>query len=267
VNTLRHILEQVRPHSATLETLAAANRRAGSTTDSPSGSADTVIVSSMLGQMLDAVDASADPRLPDAVALLRGWNWLQEDADGNGFYDSPAVAVFNTWWEKVVGSVLLPKIGPAADSTVCGNMIYRLLEGHRAAIPVQADYLGSRTIGQALTTGLRDALDALTAQYGSASTPAWLQKRAEIFWVPGGIGSVSNTIWMNRGTYGQLVHLGDGHDLRAMNVIAPGQSGDFRSPHFDDQLDLYATWKYKPMRLTKRSQLEHAESITTLTAP
>ena len=147
------------------------------------------------------------------------------------------------------------------------NLIYRLLEGPRSALPVRADYLGSRTIGQALTTGLKDALDALTAQYGTGATAAWLQARAEINWVPGGVGRVSNTIWMNRGTYGQLVHLGEKEDLRAMNVIAPGQSGDFRSPHFDDQLDLYATWKYKPMRLTKRSQLEHAESITTLTAP
>jgi penicillin G amidase len=122
-------------------------------------------------------------------------------------------------------------------------------------------------MGQALTSALTDALDALTTQYGTPSTSAWLQKRAEIFWVPGGIGSVDNTIWMNRGTYGQLVHLGRDGDLRAMNVIAPGQSGDFRSPHFDDQLDLYATWKYKPMRLTKKSQLQHAESITRLTAP
>ena len=267
VNTLRRILEQLPPHTATLETLAGINRHAGFTTDSPSGSADTVIVSTMLGQMLDAVDASADPRLPGAIALLRGWNWLQEDEDGDGHYDSPAVAVFNTWWEKLVASVLLPKIGPAADSTVNGNLVYRLLEGSRAALPVQADYLGSRTIGQALTSALEEALDALTVQYGTASSSAWLQKRAEIFWVPGGIGSVSNTIWMNRGTYGQLVHLGEKDDLRAMNVIAPGQSGDFRSPHFGDQLDLYATWKYKPMRLTKRSQLEHAESSITLTAP
>ncbi len=267
VNTLRRILEQLPPHSATLGTLAAINRQAGFTTDSPSGSADTVIVSTMLDQMLDAVDASADPRLPGAIALLRGWNWLQEDEDGDGHYDSPAVAVFNTWWDQVVSSVLLPKLGPAADSTVCGNLVYRLLEGDRAALPVQADYLGARTIGEALTGGLRDALDALTAQYGTATTSEWLQARAEIHWTPGGIGSVSNTIWMNRGTYGQLVHLGKKDHLRAVNVIAPGQSGDFRSPHFDDQLDLYATWTYKPMRLTRKAQLENAESVTTLSMP
>jgi penicillin amidase len=95
----------------------------------------------------------------------------------------------------------------------------------------------------------------------------WLQKRAEIHWTAGGIGSVPNTLFMNRGTYNQLVHLGDGHDLHARNVIAPGQSGDFRSPHFDDQLPLYETWSYKPMRLGRGDQLRHAESVTRLWVP
>jgi penicillin amidase len=267
VNTLFRIVEKIPPHSASLSTLEAVNRRAGFTTDSPSGSADTVIVSTMLGDMLDAVDASADPRLPAAVALLRSWNWLQEDGNGDGHYDSPAVAVFNTWWEKAVGSILLPRMGSTADSVVCGNVMFRLLEGSRAALPVRADYLGTRSIGEALTAALRDALDALAAQYGSPDSSTWLQKTAEIFWVPGGIGSVPNTIWMNRGTYNQLVHLGEGDDLRAMNVISPGQSGDFRSPHFADQLGNYASWRYKPMRLDRKSQQEHAESVTKLTVP
>lgn len=267
VNTLFRIVEKIPPHSATLDTLAATNRRAGFTTDSPSGSADTVIVSTMLGKMLDAVDPSGDPRLPAAIALLRNWNWLQEDGNGDGHYDSPAVAVFNTWWEKVVGSVVVPRTGPGVDSTVAGNLVYRLVEGPHAALPVMGDYLGTRTIGEALTTALRDALDALPATYGSTDPSAWLQKIAEIFWVPGGIGSVPNTIWMNRGTYNQLVHLGKGDDLHARNVISPGQNGDFRSPHFADQLPLYANWKYKPMRLTREDQLEHSESVTRLTAP
>jgi penicillin amidase len=267
VNTLRGILRQVPPRSATLETLAAVNRRAGLTADSPSGSADTVVVSTMLGEMLDAVDTSADPRLPGAVALLRGWDWLQADDDGDGRYDSPAVAVFGTWWAKIVASVLSPEMGPNADPTVCGNVIFRLLEGDKAALPVQGGYLGQRSIGAALTDALRDALDGLAVQYGSADVSTWLQKRSEIFWVPGGIGTVPNTLWMNRGTYNQLVHLGEGKNLRALNVIAPGQSGDFRSPHFADQLPLYETWTYKPMRLTRDDQMRNAESITRLDVP
>ncbi|HET6922078.1 MAG TPA: penicillin acylase family protein, partial [Anaeromyxobacteraceae bacterium] len=267
VNTLRELLGSLPERSATLDTLAAINRTAGLTTDSPSGSADTVVVSSMLGKMLDAVDPSADPRLPRAVALLRGWNWLQVDEDGDGRYDTPAVAVFNTWWAKAVASVVTPTLGPGADPTICAQVVYRLLQGSEAALPLLADYLGGRSIGAALTRSLVDALDALTAEYASSDQGTWLQKRAEIFWTPGGIGSVPNTPWMNRGTYNQLVHLGRVGQMRAVNVVAPGQSGDFRSPHFADQLPLYETWTYKPMRLTLGDQLRHAESVTRLRAP
>jgi penicillin amidase len=266
-NTLRRILESTPPHSMTLDTLARVNRQAGLTTDSPSGDAHTVVVTTLLGDLVDAVDASADPRLPAALEALRRWDLLQTDEDADGFYDSPAVALFNTWWQKTVESVLTPKLGPGVDRTVQANLIYRLLQGDDAALPVQADYLGGRTLGDAVTRSLADALDALAAQYGTPDLDRWLQARAEIFWAPGGIGSVHNTLWMNRGTYNQLVHLGRGEGLRALNVIAPGQSGDFRSPHFADQLPLYESWTYKPMRLTREDQLRHAESVTRLRVP
>jgi penicillin amidase len=209
----------------------------------------------------------SDPRLPGAVALLRGWDWLQQDANGDGKYDSPAVAVLNTWWETTVAGLLAPKLGTSVDRTLCAQIVYRLLEGSAAALPVQADYLGGKTIGAALTGSLADALDALAVRYASPDPTAWLQPRAEIFWEPGGIGSVPNTIWMNRGTYNQIVHLGRGSSLYAENVIAPGQSGDYRSPHFSDQLALYETWTYKPMRLETGDQRRHAESVTTLKVP
>ena len=57
---------------------------------------------------------------------------------------------------------------------------------------------------------------------------------------------------MNRGTYNQIVHLGRGDNLTAVNVVAPGESGLTGNPHFADQLSLYATWHYKPMRLTRK---------------
>jgi penicillin amidase len=267
VNTLRAMLEKMPRRSVSLHTLEELNRRAGLTTDSPSGNASTVIVSTMLGNMLDAVDASADSRLPGAVALLRGWDWLQNDQDGDKKYDSPAVAVLNAWWQATKESLLFPTLGPKVDGTLCANIVYRLLLGPQAALPVQADYLKGQTIGQALTKSLVKALDGLATTFASADMSTWLQPRAEIFWKPGGIGSVPNTLWMNRGTYNQLVHLGHGSAMYARNVISPGQSGDYRSPHFADQLQLYATWTYKPMRLTKWDQLKHAESVTHLQVP
>jgi penicillin amidase len=69
---------------------------------------------------------------------------------------------------------------------------------------------------------------------------------------------------MNRGTYNQIVHLGPGPELYGENVVAPGQSGDLRSPHFGDQLELYATWTYKPMRLNRADLEGYIESVTRL---
>jgi len=116
----------------------------------------------------------------------------------------------------------------------------------------------------ALTGSLIDALDMLTVQYGSADPASWLQPVALIHWSPIGAGSVPNTIWMNRGTYNQIVHLGMGPKLFGENVISPGQSGDPFNPHFADQLGLYATWTYKPMRLTRYDLKDYTESVIRL---
>ena len=71
---------------------------------------------------------------------------------------------------------------------------------------------------------------------------------------------------MNRGTYNQLVHLGTGPQLFGQNVVAPGQSGNPFSPHFADQLELYATWRYKPMRLDREDVRDFTGSALTLRA-
>ncbi|MBI5070036.1 MAG: penicillin acylase family protein [Deltaproteobacteria bacterium] len=267
VNTLRRLLGQVQPRSATTDTLAAINRQAGLTTQSPSDAAHAVFVSTLLGRMLDAVDSGADARLPGALALLSSWDWLQKDDDGDGRYDSPAVAVFNGWWARAVEALFVPVQGSGLDASLYGQLLMRLFQGPDAALPLQADYLAGRSLDEVLTASLVATLDGLAATYGSTDMADWLQPRAEIFWKPGGIGSVPNTLWMNRGTYNQIVHLGHGDDLRAWNVVSPGQSGDFRSPHFADQLALYAGWTYKPMRITRRDQERNAESVTRLTVP
>jgi hypothetical protein len=109
-----------------------------------------------------------------------------------------------------------------------------------------------------------DTLDALTVEYGSADPVDWLQPIAEITWHPIALRRVPNTIYMNRGTYNQIIHVGPGGTFAGENVVAPGQSGNLLSPHFRDQLDLYATSAYKPMRLSGADLVGHGESIRIL---
>jgi penicillin amidase len=115
-----------------------------------------------------------------------------------------------------------------------------------------------------VTGALVDALDSLTAAYGSSDMTTWLQPAAMTTWSPIGAVGVPDTPWMNRGTYNQITHIGRGAAMKAQNVIAPGQSGDPRSPHFADQLANYATWKYKKMRLTKAAAMRKAESVVVV---
>jgi len=269
VNTLVNQLDRVEPGTATLDTLETLNRTAGTTTDTPSGSADTVFVSTLLDDLLGHVDTGADPRLPAVVDRLRGWDWLQVDADGDGRYDDPSVAVFNTWWPALVGQVFGDEL-PGWDPNVLGNLVARLLGAAPGSPPLAHDYLGGQPVDAAVTAALVGALDQLAAQYGP-SLDAWLQPAAHIAWEPlplvPPVPPVPDTIWMNRGTYNQLVHLGNGNQLTALNVVAPGQSGDPASPHFADQLPLYATWRYKPMRLDQADLAGHTTSTTWLHPP
>jgi penicillin amidase len=263
VNTLIRLVGQLAPGSVTVETLEEINRAAGFTTDTPSGNADFVAVSTLLDTLLAHVDTSADARLPGIVALLSGWDWLQEDENADQHYDSPSVAVFNTWWEALVARVFADDLGSRLEANTAGNLVYRLVASD-PAIPLLHDYLGGETVGEAVTGSLVAALDELETRFASTDPADWLQEIAEIEWSPLGVGSVPNTIWMNRGTYNQIVHLGKGPELFARNVISPGQSGDALDPHFADQLALYATWSYKPMRLDRPSLLGNAESLLRL---
>jgi hypothetical protein len=71
--------------------------------------------------------------------------------------------------------------------------------------------------------------------------------------------------YMNRGTYNQIVEMRGGGSLpNAMNVIPPGQSGlvllpGIANPHVADQVALYASWTYKPIRFT-RAAIESVET-------
>lgn len=262
VNTLFALLDGMPRHSADMATLEAINRQAGWTTDTPSGNASAVFTSSLLDELVAAVDTTADPRLDGVIEVFDGWDLLQIDGDGDGRYDQPAVAVFNTWWPYVVDGVFGDELGASLDATVAGSLVARMLDPD-PALPLLVDYLDGATATEAVTAALVAAVDDLTASFGSADPASWLQDVAHIVWAPSGAGAVPDTIWMNRGTYNQIVRVGWLH-TEAENVVAPGQSGDPLSPHFADQLELYATWTYKPMRLTVRDLFGHIESSTVL---
>jgi len=114
--------------------------------------------------------------------------------------------------------------------------------------------------GAALDTlivdALKDALDDLGTEYGSSDMSTWLTPvRMQDYDPLGALPGQDLHPYLNRGTYNQIAEMLAAGLPNAMNVIPPGQSG-FQaglvpSPHAFDQVQLYATWTYKPMLFTR----------------
>jgi len=269
VQLLNRQVAAIAPHTATIATLERINRTTGQTVETPLGDAGSVAVQTLLTPMVSALDTSADPRFAAVKARLSTWNQQRVDANSDGRYDNPAVTIFDAWYSSFVSQNLSPTLGDyysvgGPEENVDANLVSRLLSGPNAAHPLTYDYLAHATVGEALSRSLTAALDALTTGYGSADVRNWLTQDLTITWSPYGAGSVPNTPWMNRGTYNQILSL-EKAGPRGENVVAPGESGDVRSPYFADQLSLYATWQYKPMWLTCPDVLAHATSTEVLT--
>lgn len=91
-------------------------------------------------------------------------------------------------------------------------------------------------------------------------------------------GDVPDHIEMDRGTFNHVVsyqeeptgtgELGESA-VEAGSVIPPGQSGHVsltgqEDEHYEDQLDLYLDWRYKPMPMSREEALALAEDVTVL---
>jgi len=271
VQALTRQLAALRPHTATPATLNRINRIAAQTAESPVGDEGNIAVHALLPRLLARVNTAADPRLPAAVALLSHWDGQRADPDHDGRYDSPAVTIWQQWYPAFINSVFAAELGPVAtgnnDGTIQTNLAVRLLEGPAAALPLHYDYLHGRSLSQVVTATFVATLDTLTTRYHTANTARWLLPDVYTTWGPLGFGSVPHTLWMNRGTYNQLVHLARGSNLTAIDVVAPGESGLAGNPHFADQLTLYATWHYKPMRLIRKDLTGHITTDIVLRVP
>ncbi len=260
-------LRRICPHTATMATLESINRTTGQTTETPVADEGNVIVQRLLPALLHHLHTGVDPRLAPAAALLTRWNQQRIDGNGDGRYDNPAVTLFNAWYTTFTTVSLTPILGAdytagAPDENVTANIALRLLRGSHAALPLTNDYLQHTPLDSAVTSSLITALNQLSAAYHTPDTAQWLTPTASIVWSPLGTGTVPSTPFMNRGTYNQIVALGP--QIHGENVVAPGQSGDPRSPHFADQLRLYATWKYKPMHLTAPDIHHHTATTVTI---
>jgi len=84
--------------------------------------------------------------------------------------------------------------------------------------------------------------------------------------MPDLVTTSGNTIWSQLGnSYTQIVDLSNIDSSRAF--LPPGVSEDPRSPHFFDQVELWAAGETRPAPLSREEVMKYAESIETLPSP
>ena len=240
----------------------------------------------LLDDLIEA--AKMDPSVPgEAVSYLEAWNHHYNDFEapqwpsGDATYDDPGLTIFEAWYSKIFDKVFeddvpsYEEVGPIHReyATVWPSTLIHVFDGPDSKQPLNYDYLNGKDRDKLIVGVLKEALKDLKKEYGKDMSK-WLTPVHTVTFDQMGALPAPTMHAMNRGTYNQIVEMPShpGTPPHAVNVIPPGQSGFVQypgipSPHAYDQLFLYETWTYKPMRYRYEDIMEVAESETTLMYP
>ncbi|MFX0210021.1 MAG: penicillin acylase family protein [Candidatus Hodarchaeota archaeon] len=232
--------------------------------------------------------AKNDPSIPlEVIEALESWNWHYNDEEGPstvGTYDDPGLTIFDKWFSMVDEAVFdddLPYIGTFPYITRVGgdpSALLHVFDGENSKLPLNYDYLNGEDRDALIVDVLKDALAELETTFGP-DVSTWLTPVRTTRFSPQGF--LFNPAFgqpelrmhsMNRGTYNHIVemprwkwkNLNKQEPTHGVNVIPPGQSGFMniygQFDHVIDQLPLYETWTYKPMRFRFGEIWDVAES-------
>lgn len=204
-----------------------------------------------------------DPRQP-MLAALADWDSRQiRDADGRA--TSPAVAILRTWMDVMVADVLLDD-APAIPAKVMqvrialpSALLNNALLGAASGVPQDYDFFNGADPDAVVLAALDKTRVALAEQYGSDDVATWrapidqqVFETTNYLGIPqaGADEGLAIGTVMNRGTENNMVRFHDGK-VSFCAVTPPGQSGFIapdgtRSPHYEDQLQLYADFGCRP---------------------
>lgn len=234
---------------------------------------------SVLDDLIAAASGSLDPDIQAALPYLEAWNHHYNDVelprypDPTATYDDPGLTIFDAWYSRIDNAVFdddLP-LGVGASAST----LIHVFDGLDSKLPLNYDYLNTEDKNDVINQVLKDAIVYLIGEHGP-DMDTWLTPvRKQWFSAQGALPSTVMHS-MNRGTYNQVVEMIKTRGwsvwddtVNAMNVIPPGQSGFINgymelSPHAYDQLMLYETWTYKPMRYDYWEIRSIAESMKYL---
>ena len=186
--------------------------------------------------MLKAVGKPSDPRLVNAVKLLKAWKRSgahRRDKDGDGSYEhSPAVALMDAWWEPAAQAIFKPTLGAAYDALPMGhhdnpraqgsafqsgfyshiNKDLRTVLGLKVRGKASRVYCGKGSLKRcrkALTASLDAAVKSLEEEFGKDPN-SWDadEEGDQINFTPVGLQDQPNMQWQNRPTFQQVLEFG-----------------------------------------------------------
>jgi penicillin amidase len=212
-----------------------------------------------------------------ALAYLSAWNNLNiDETPKDGFYDDPGSALFNAWWGKAVAATFgswyegYQNANGYSAVDILSNLYLGYTLFNRALNGTSGiDYFGGQK-GQIIYNALEDALTELNGNY-SMPTMMWQFFPVTILGfyfgqpVVSSVGSLPPFPYVDRGTENHIVVL-DCKGISGENITPPGNSAFIRadgeiSPHFDDQVNMFLNFTYKPM-LFKGSEVNGALEST-----
>jgi len=212
-------------------------------------------------------------QLIEANGILQRWNRQSIDNDQDGSYDSAATAIFRTFAGELLKNVLADDLGavygpfssvgyPSAEApTGAGTNIQT---GMKAVIESLSgrgayDLLNGEPVSTVIVQALTDSLELLAAEQGGDLAAIRLPVAKRPFSHKNFLGIPQAgsdeiriaPIEQNRGTENNMIVMQE-NAIVGWEVTPPGQNafiapGSEKSPHYDDQFEMYQNFGRKRM--------------------
>ncbi len=175
------------------------------------------------------------------------------------------MAILRKWMDVMVADVLLDD-APSIPSKVMqvrialpSALLNNALLGEESGVPQAYDFFNGADPDAVVLAALDKARQALAEEYGSDDVAAWrapldphVFETKNYLGIPqaGADETLAVGTAMNRGTENDMIRFHDGK-VTFCAVTPPGQSGFIapdgtKSPHYEDQLQLYADFGCRP---------------------
>ncbi len=246
---------------------------------------DRDIMTPLVDDIITGALAGEGGELGDAFALYEAWRdagYPRVDADEDGMLDDPAIPLFTidrlNFDRSPVWSTFMANVWSEAGREPRGPAIGRT--GHTIAA-IQSPELFSRDYGAGWEQDFRDAMtaaiDALSSANEGAPMTEWRAPAPTVGFDPLGLLAPGDMKVVDHGTYSQIVDLGlgvgvnvlpagNGRADSVLDIANNAATGGF-PPHFIDQIELYETFEFKPMKMRASEYTANAEFIDVLVYP